>query len=102
MVPRYILKEIESGSASEEEANNFLDKALYAPETAEHILMLSHTEWTAKCHGVSLGELAEWRYHGWPNRCIVCGKEIDVEHFGWLATELDDLDRSLMKHVVCP
>jgi len=96
------LKEVATGALTEEQIHAIVHAACQLGVGVEAALMLSHTEWTAHCHGVWFSDLAKWRYHGWPNHCVNCGKEIDVERFGWMANEVDNEGCPAMKHAVCP
>lgn len=86
---RDILTEIHSGSLSLEKAEDIYDKIMDGPEAnrAPELLGLTPYEWTAFCHGVSFDVLAKWRSESWPRRCLLCGKEIAIEKYGWLARQ---------------
>lgn len=97
---RDILKGLYDGSISVEQAYDFYDAAVESAvaDWAEP-LELSDPEATAHSHGVGFAELARWRYEGWPNVCPVCGQEIEVKKFGWLAKEADGGHR--LVHIAC-
>jgi hypothetical protein len=97
---RNLLKELYDGNISVEQAYDIYDAAVNASvgDWAEP-LELSDAEATAYAHGVGFAELARWRYEGWPNVCPICGKEIEVEKFGWWAKEIDEGHR--LVHITC-
>lgn len=67
---------------------------------AEAMLGLSRVELTAHGQGASWTEIAHWRRGGWPPACVVCGRSINVDRFGWRVVELDGAAQ--LKHIRCP
>jgi len=67
---------------------------------ANEVLGMTRVEWTAYAHGAEFGDVANWRAHGWPDKCFLCGGKIVPENFGWLAREHDG--KIQLRHVVCP
>jgi len=97
-----ILEAILDGTLSDEGADDVLDAILDssdAPNT-ETLLGLSRVEWTAHGHGALWNEIAHWRRNGWPSTCVVCGRAIDVDRFGWRIVEVDGASK--LKHIRCP
>lgn len=96
-----ILTKIGDGSLTEDEAltliSDFLDSDL--DDDICDLFGLSKVEWTAYCHCVSLDELAAWRTSGWPQPCVICGKDIDIHSYGWTAMEVDGV--SFLRHISC-
>jgi hypothetical protein len=102
MKSRDILAELMSRASTIEEVEAFYDEIIdsgNSPRLPE-LLCLSRQEWTAWCHSVGFVELASWRSEGWPNICKICGREIDVIAFGWLAQEKDGGPHWLV-HIPC-
>ena len=50
----------------------------------QEILCLDNYEWTAICHSLDLGKLADWRKNGWPKICCKCGSGIEYKKYGWV------------------
>ena len=98
---RDILDELRRKLISPKEAQSLFDAVLDSGEMGlgEGVGM-SKAEYTADCQGVSLEELAAWRKNGWPNKCPLCGKLIDVPKFGWLSKEVGD--KHVLEHITCP
>lgn len=46
-------------------------------------LCIDRYERTANGHALSLSTLSIWRKTGWPNKCGICGKDIDYKNFYW-------------------
>ena len=65
---------------------NIVDNIIASPdhENPQELMGLSNTEWTAYADGLSLDELARWRYEGWPTECACCGKTINPKKYGWM------------------
>ncbi len=56
-------------------------------------------------HNISYATLAKWRYEGWPNTCIICGKKFSVKDDTWRAFRnirfQGKLKRNVMTHWDC-
>jgi hypothetical protein len=100
---RDLLRELYEGELTPDQAQEIFDALLDSDEAAEvyDLLGLSKHESTAYAHGAPLEELAQWRYEGWPNVCVDCGREIDIEKFGWFAGEERE-GKSALSHITCP
>ncbi|CAM2152576.1 hypothetical protein [Paraburkholderia tropica] len=100
---RDLLNELIEGKITNEQAEDICSEEL-ADTTAtvpvHEALGMSNPEWTALAHGAEFQDIANWRAHGWPKQCFICGHSINVEQFGWLAREHDG--RMQLRHVVCP
>ena len=97
-----LLAELALGRISETEAEKIYDDLMDSGTVnIPELLGLSKEEWTAFAHGVDFRQLSRWRIHGWPTRCLRCGRSIVVSQFGWLATEAAPHEYGL-KHVTCP
>jgi hypothetical protein len=99
-----LLEELGSAKISMADAYRIYDDLMKSSHgNPEEELGLSKEEWTAFAHGVDFDELARWRTEGWPDRCNVCGRAIDVSRFGWLATEAIEgaSDSHVLTHVDC-
>ena len=99
---RDLIQDLIDGRVTAEQAEDVCSEALAnASEavSAPEALGISKKEWTAYAHGAEFQDLANWRAHGWPDRCFVCGQPISLDDFGWLAREHDG--RMQLKHVVC-
>jgi len=98
-----VLQELIEGKITEENAEDILSEILGSMNRTvpvHELLGMSRYEWTANGHGADFQDIANWRAHGWPNRCFICGQPIKVEQFGWLTREHED--RMQLRHVVCP
>jgi hypothetical protein len=98
-----VLQNIIEGQITDEQAEDILNEILTDMSRnvpVHEALGMSRQEWTAYAHGVEFQEIANWRAHGWPNQCFVCGQPIVVNDFGWLARKHEG--RMQLKHVVCP
>ncbi|MFJ4294421.1 hypothetical protein ACIP1U_32380 [Cupriavidus sp. NPDC089707] len=98
-----LLDDLIHGKITPDEADDICsgvlaDTTLNIP--AHEALGLTKVEWTAYAHGADFQEVADWRQHGWPDRCFVCGGRIKPESFGWLAREHNG--KTQLKHVTCP
>ncbi len=102
MEPRDILSELADGRISATEAEMLYDRIMDSQVAGEakRLLMLTDQEWTAFCQGAPFTVLAHWRARGWPNECIICGKPIAIDKYGWLVRER--ADTFLLEHVQCP
>lgn len=98
---RDMLGEILAGTLSEEDADAALDTILDSSEasSAETILGLSHTKWTAHVHGALWAEIASWRRSGWPSDCAVCGGSIELDRFGWRIVEVNE--QAQLRNIRC-
>ena len=63
----------------------------------ESLFGMDNFEFTAKCHGVPLSIVAQWRYQGWPDKCCVTNQRIDYRNDHWLAKEIANGEYGLMK-----
>ena len=99
---RDILNEISTGTLKEEQVEKILAEILRSndAEKVESRLMLTRMEWTAYCHGATFSELSRWRDQGWPTQCILCGREIEVDKFGWKVIDKDGISK--LRHIRCP
>lgn len=98
-----LLQELIEGKVTAEQAEDISNEVLEdmgRTVPVHEVLGMSRKEWTAYAHGVEFQEIANWRAHGWPDRCFICGQPIEVDNFGWLAREHEG--RMQLKHVVCP
>ncbi|WP_431320042.1 hypothetical protein [Rhizobium sp. YTU87027] len=97
-----ILSDLIEGRISVQQAEQALDEILDSSLAADvqNQLGFSRAEWTAYAYGASLSELASWRQDGWPDRCIVCGNQIEIDRFGWIV--IDVMGASRLKHISCP
>jgi hypothetical protein len=87
---RDILKELYYNQISEAQAYEICDSVVGTDEFREPGLFgMDDTEWTAWGQGVGFVAIAKWRYEGWPRICPVCGREIEVKKFGWMAKPAD-------------
>ena len=73
--------------------------------TSEHppvseMLGFSKKEWTAHGHGASFKHIAQWREHGWPDTCLICGEKIIPDNYGWLPRWY--FEEFGLIHIVCP
>lgn len=99
---RDILLELAEGKISPKQAEEIYISFMDSDQgDVSGAFCLSKIEATAFLHGVGLPELAQWRKHGWPNKCILCGKALDVPKFGWMAKEIGP-DRHALEHIECP
>jgi len=97
-----ILDDLIGGRVSAQQAEQALGEVLDYSLAADvpNELGFSRAEWTAYAYGASLSELASWRRDGWPDRCIVCSNQIEIDRFGWIVIEV--MGASRLKHVSCP
>jgi hypothetical protein len=102
MEPRDILSELADSRVSGADAEALYDRIMHSEEPGEvkRLLRLTDFEWTAFCHGTPLTTLARWRAKGWPNECVLCGKPVVVENYGWLVRE--HADGFVLEHIQCP
>ncbi|GIQ71121.1 hypothetical protein DUZ99_19900 [Xylanibacillus composti] len=84
-----ILQKLIDNEITVDQAHDILDQTIddfHDGKLAQEIheaLHLDNYEWTAICHSINLGVLAEWRQSGWPGSCSQCGTEIDYKKYGW-------------------
>ncbi|MBM6619132.1 hypothetical protein [Bacillus suaedaesalsae] len=53
-------------------------------ETVQDLLMLSLSEYTAYAvWSLEFGVIAGYRYNGWPSKCSLCSKELQVDKGFW-------------------
>ncbi|SAK99063.1 hypothetical protein AWB82_07266 [Caballeronia glebae] len=101
---RDLLGDLINGRLSPEEAEAvydwYMDNLTVDDPPVTDMLGFSKKEWTAYAHGAEFQDVANWRAHGWPDTCFVCGKPIVSDNFGWLAREHEG--RMQLKHVMCP
>jgi hypothetical protein len=98
-----VLQDLIEGKITKENAEDILSEVLEDMNRTvpvHELLGMSRYEWTAYGHGADFLDIANWRAHGWPNQCFICGQPINVEQFGWLTREHEG--RMQLKHVVCP
>ena len=106
------LKYLYEGRISEDQAYDIFDRevdAFHAGEFEtsddgtllgspfESLFGMDNFEFTAKCHGVPLSIVAQWRYQGWPDKCCVTNQRIDYRNDHWLAKEIANGEYGLMK-----
>lgn len=53
-------------------------------EGAYKYFKFDNYETTADNGVASLETIANWRYKGWPDKCIYCRKPLDYKLFGWM------------------
>ncbi len=98
-----LLQDLIDGQITTEQAEDICSEVLAdtsATVPAHEALGMTRREWTAYAHGAEFLDVANWRVHGWPDRCFVCGQPIALDNFGWLTREHEG--RMQLKHVVCP
>ncbi len=100
---RDILRELADGAVSPEEAERIYDAIMNAGKMDfAEALGLNTLEATAYGYGVEFPELAKWRKEGWPNKCALCGKSIDIPNGGWMAKEFGPKFEHALEHLACP
>lgn len=103
MKARDLLKDLIEGRITSEQAEDICSEVLddtSASAPVHETLGMSKREWTAYAHGAEFSDVANWRVHGWPDRCFVCGQSIVLDNYGWLARQHEG--KMQLKHVVCP
>lgn len=102
MRKRDLLQEVYQRELDEEEADEALSRVLDSDGAGDvkHIFLLSDIEWTAKVQGADWGDVARWRYKGWPKKCPKCGADLNVRQFGWRVLYIDDA--AFLAHIRCP
>lgn len=98
-----LLGDLINGRITPDEADDICSAVLSDTSlsvSAHEALGMSRKEWTAYAHGVDFANVAEWRAHGWPERCFVCGRAIDSDKYGWLAREHNGTMQ--LKHIIYP
>lgn len=58
------------------------------------------SEAAADALGVPFNVIAKWRYEGWPNKCFICKKNIEIEKFYWLPERMGE-NIFQLKHTNC-
>ncbi|RQM43902.1 hypothetical protein [Paraburkholderia tropica] len=101
---RDLLGDLVLGRITPEEAEAiydwYMDNLTSDDPPVTEMLGFSKIEWTAHAHGAEFQDIANWRAHGWPNRCFICGQPINVEKFGWFTREHEG--RMQLRHITCP
>ena len=64
-------------------------------------LGLSQPEATAFSQGASMLQLVRFRYHGWPEKCVVCGQPLNYQQLDWWFTR-DQAGTPCLRHIHCP
>lgn len=98
-----VLQHLIDGKITEENAEDILGEILEDMNRTvpvQELLGMSQYEWTAYGHGADFRDIANWRAHGWPNRCFICGQPINIERFGWLSRRHEG--QMQLRHVECP
>ncbi|MBN3855057.1 hypothetical protein G3N59_16870 [Paraburkholderia sp. Ac-20340] len=98
-----VLQDLIEGKINEENAEDILSEILHDMNRTvpvKDLLGMSQYEWTAYGNGADFQDIANWRAHGWPNVCFICGQPINVEQFGWLPRRHEG--RMQLRHVTCP
>lgn len=83
-----ILKEIYSQRITEKEAQSLFDKIIdEGLGSPSELMMLNlRKEYTAiLLHDMPFTTVARWRYEGWPSKCAICGKDLNLEQGNWRA-----------------
>ena len=77
-----LLKKVYDGEISTDDAYGLLEPG---GETQSHDqLGISDIEATALLYGVSIDDIARWRYQGWPEKCAICGSKLSrLDEGGW-------------------
>ena len=92
------------GKRVDEVEDYYLEMHELDSEATHVLLCMSRAEWQAFRDDPGFDDLAKWRYEGWPNTCSLCGKEIVVEQYEWVAAsgppDSADPDPSMF-HVAC-
>jgi hypothetical protein len=78
-----IIHEVHNGKLSDQQAAEFLDQ-IYEnfnsgklPMNPHEYLCMTYQELTALLmHGLYFTDIAKFRYDGWPNKCMLCSKNI--------------------------
>ncbi|KKI91826.1 hypothetical protein WQ54_12715 [Bacillus sp. SA1-12] len=84
-----ILQMINDNKVSEDIAYDILDEVMEKfqegklSKQPKDELNMDNYEWTAFCHGASLGVLARWRKEGWQEQCSHCRRKINYKKYGW-------------------
>ena len=91
MVTRDLLSELYLGRITIDEAYQIYDEIMdsaRAPYVAE-LLEMSDQEWTAYAQGASFGDIARWRFDGWPTRCAECGRSLNPSTYRWTVRQVN-------------
>ena len=86
IIRKDILLEIKLKNITIDEAYSFYETIMDSDQVSniKNLMCLNNYEWTAFCQGLPLETLSDWRYKGWPNKCIVTGQNISIEGYHWL------------------
>jgi hypothetical protein len=97
-----ILRIIIEKNLSEDEADSIFESELDQVKEDFHLMdlfQLTREEATAVIHGMPLIAVANWRENGWPDKCYICGKHIEVSAFGWWHKEVGGIYH--LVHIDC-
>lgn len=99
---RDVLRELYEREISLDEADDIFESITSSPRVRKwgNLMGLSLAEATASAHAVPFDVIARWRYEGWPNVCVKCGKQIPVERIGWWAGS-KKRGRFVLQHIAC-
>ena len=97
---RNLLEEVYQGKLSINDARKIYVEVLKSDHQTEisEILGLNDLELNALSQGATMASLIKWRYEGWPNKCSQCGRQLDLQKFGWRVP--DSFDTEIV-HVEC-
>lgn len=73
-----LLKELYRKRITLREANKILGEAIDEGGNPATRLNISKKEYKVFLNGMNFKTIAEWRYDGWPTRCMYCSKFVDA------------------------
>jgi DNA helicase-2/ATP-dependent DNA helicase PcrA len=90
-------------------ARLFLGKSFTpgAPQALCDMFQVDWCEAKALSAGVSVGDVSEWRFNGWPTECLWCTKQLDRQSDNWRALLMESPQAlsgwsGIIVHQVCP
>jgi len=96
-----ILTELFNKRINLSKANAIYEEIMDSKYAGDVVLLLNLTqeEWSAFCQGADFDLISKRRHKGWPRKCAICNKTLDVKKQDWFVFFTGN--KITLRHVVC-